>query len=86
MSEEFELDRYLDSSIYAVPDTPTESPSKSFSVSKIFYPGANISPRAQDLVIVSNDSVLFQVLSSVLLEASDNRFGSLIPFSKNLRR
>jgi len=80
--EQFDLDQYLDSSVYAPPDTPTESPSMSFSISKIFYAGAHLSPRVQDLVIVSDDSVLFQVLSSVLLEASDNRFGSLIPSSK----
>jgi len=93
--EQFDLDCYLDSSIYSAPDrlqkqqtiadrvaTPPGTPAKSFSISKIFYPGANISPRVQDLVLVSDDLVLFQVSSSVLLEASDNRFGSLIPSSK----
>jgi len=92
--EPFDLDQYLDPSIYPGPDrlqeqenianqvTNSESTPKNFSISKIFYPGANICPRVQDFVLVSDDSVLFQVSSSLLLEASVNRFGSLIPSSK----
>ncbi|KAJ7598746.1 hypothetical protein C8J56DRAFT_172944 [Mycena floridula] len=49
-----------------------------FPFSPIFYPGADSVPGdVKDLTIVSNDSVVFCVCSSILIAASNNRFGGL---------
>jgi hypothetical protein len=48
------------------------------SVSTTFYPGANADRPLADLVLRSSDSVLFYVHLSVLMDASENGFKSLL--------
>ncbi|KAJ7599117.1 hypothetical protein C8J56DRAFT_1158127 [Mycena floridula] len=49
-----------------------------FSFSSDFHPGADSVPgNVKDLTVVSNDSVVFCVCSSILFAASSNRFGGL---------
>jgi len=49
------------------------------SVSMDFHPGNNHDTLPSDLVVLSTDSVLFHVHSHVLLAASENSFGYLLP-------
>jgi hypothetical protein len=49
------------------------------SVSTTFYPGSKNSPLPPDIILLSSDSVFFYVQSSVLLDASNNNFKSLLP-------
>jgi len=51
----------------------------SVSVSTSFFPGAQVSGPAPDLILVSSDNVHFYVNSPVLLCASENGFNFMLP-------
>lgn len=51
----------------------------SLSISSSFFPGAQTSGLASDLILVSSDSVYFYVHSPILLSTSQNGFNSLLP-------
>jgi len=55
----------------------------SLSVSSSFFPGAQISGPAADLILLSCDCVYFYVHSPLLLSASENGFNSLLPIASN---
>jgi len=58
---------------------PLGSDDISLSISSSFFPGAQTSGLASDLILVSSDSVYFYVHSPILLSTSQNGFNSLLP-------
>lgn len=61
------------------PTTDTSDGQRLVSVSTTFFPGATLDTLPPDLILLSADSVFFNVHSHRLLAASDNGFGHLLP-------
>jgi hypothetical protein len=56
------------------------------SVSTTFYPGSHIDALPPNLIMLSSDSVFFYIHSHVVLTASENGFGVLVPPALSLEK
>ncbi|KDQ56995.1 hypothetical protein JAAARDRAFT_280219 [Jaapia argillacea MUCL 33604] len=65
--------------ILTPPDS--EDPTRTVTVSTVFYPGSSVHPYPIDLILASSDGVFFYVHHRQLLHASLNSFNSLLSHS-----
>ncbi|KAJ3841489.1 hypothetical protein EV361DRAFT_484717 [Lentinula raphanica] len=66
-------------SSYPGPSPADNATVKAFPISTAFHPDALWQSLTPDLILICSDSVLFHVHSQLVLQCSENSFGSLIP-------